>query len=29
MLNFGRTEDRNDLARLSDAELIAQLDDMA
>ena len=29
MLNFGRTEDRNDLARLSDAELIAQLADMA
>lgn len=29
MLNIGRTEDRNDLARLSDAELIAQLSDMA
>ena len=29
MLNFGRTDDRNDLARLSDAELIAQLSDMA
>ena len=29
MLNFGRTEDRNELARLSDAELIAQLADMA
>jgi hypothetical protein len=29
MLNIGRTEDRNELARLSDAELIAQLSDMA
>jgi len=29
MLNFGRTDDRNDRARLSDAELIAQLSDMA
>jgi hypothetical protein len=29
MLNIGRTEDRNDLARLFDAELIAQLSDMA
>jgi hypothetical protein len=29
MLNIGRTEDRNDLARLSDAELIAQLSDTA
>jgi len=29
MLNFGRTDDRNDPARLSDAELIAQLSDMA
>jgi hypothetical protein len=29
MLNFGRTDDRNDLARLSDAELIAQLSAMA
>jgi hypothetical protein len=29
MLNLGRAEDRNDLARLSDAELIAQLSDMA
>ena len=29
MLNIGRTEDRNDLARLSDAELIAQLSDAA
>jgi hypothetical protein len=29
MLNFARTEDRNDLARLSDAELIAQLSDTA
>src|SRR5262249_7650283 len=29
MLNIGRTDDRNDLARLSDAELIAQLSDMA
>jgi hypothetical protein len=24
MLNIGRTDDRNDLARLSDAELVAQ-----
>jgi hypothetical protein len=29
MLNIGRTDDRNDLARLSDAELIGQLSDMA
>ena len=29
ILNIGRTEDRNDIARLSDAELIAQLSDMA
>jgi hypothetical protein len=29
MLNISRTDDRNDLARLSDAELIAQLSDMA
>jgi hypothetical protein len=29
MLNLDRTEGRNDLARLSDAELIAQLSDMA
>ena len=29
MLNIGRTDDRNDLARLSDAELIAQLSDTA
>ena len=29
MLNLGRTEDRNDLARLSDAELVAQLSDQA
>ena len=29
MLNFGRTDDRNDLARLSNAELITQLSDMA
>jgi hypothetical protein len=28
-LNIGRTGDRNELARLSDAELIAQLSDMA
>jgi hypothetical protein len=29
MLNIGRTDDRNDLARLSDAELMAQLADTA
>jgi len=29
MLNLGRTEDRSDVSRLSDAELIAQLADMA
>jgi hypothetical protein len=29
MLDIGRAEDRNDLAHLSDAELIAQLSDMA
>jgi hypothetical protein len=29
MLNIGRTEDRNNLARLSDAELIARLSDLA
>ena len=27
--SFGRTDDRDDRARLSDAELIAQLSDMA
>jgi hypothetical protein len=29
MLNLGRSDDRNDVARLSDAELIAQLSDAA
>jgi hypothetical protein len=29
LLNTGRTEDRSDVSRLSDAELIAQLSDMA
>jgi hypothetical protein len=29
MLNIGRSDDRNDVARLSDAELIAQLSDTA
>jgi Terminase small subunit len=29
MLNLGRTEDRSDVSRLSDAELIAQLSDTA
>ena len=29
MLSIGRTDDRNDLSRLSDAELIAQLSDTA
>jgi hypothetical protein len=29
MLDFGRTDDRNDLARLSDAELVQQLADLA
>jgi hypothetical protein len=29
MLNLGRSDDRNDLARLSDAELVAQLSDTA
>jgi hypothetical protein len=29
MLNIGRTDERNDLTRLSDAELIAQLSDTA
>ena len=29
MLNIVRTEDRNDLAHLFDAQLIAQLSDMA
>jgi hypothetical protein len=29
MLNIGRIDDRNDLARLSDAELVAQLSDAA
>jgi uncharacterized protein (UPF0210 family) len=29
MLQFGRTDDAGSLARLSDAELIAQLSDLA
>jgi hypothetical protein len=29
MLNISRTEERNDLARLSDAELVAQMADIA
>ncbi len=29
MLSIGRTDDRNDLVRLSDADLIAQLSDTA
>ena len=29
MLNIGRNDERNDVARLSDAELIAQLSDTA
>jgi hypothetical protein len=29
MLNMGRTDDRSDISRLSDAELIQQLADMA
>jgi hypothetical protein len=29
MLNIGRSDDRNDVAKLSDAELIAQLSDTA
>jgi hypothetical protein len=29
MLNIGRTDERNDVSRLSDAELIQQLSDMA
>ena len=28
-MNIGRIDDRNDLARLSDAELVAQLSDQA